>query len=513
MLHRVGRRLLQQAAAGCRQLSSLPEKAATETAFGEFLPLSDKAGVPVLVRLHERQWGALARLPAAKLKEAGYAGDELPSHVAVVRDAFGSHDDSQRSLAHEVAALGPHKVAVAAELTHPHNRLIVDNYELSDDGSYRLSSVGTDMVRFFKQHDLHTILVPDVLAAQDGLFTSVRGAQGGIKQSTNEVLMVAPTAFVFNPQAAQDNTFMNSAVNSFDPPPPPAAGSAAAQAPSSAQPPLSVTKRVLREFAALHHELTEVAGVKVNLFQHSLEHGTPDAVFPNNWFSTHPAGEAAGGVKQDTLVFYPMKCPNRQAERRADIKDVLQHWGYNRTLDMSPFESEGQYLEGTGVLVIDRINGVAYVALSERADRRLAQEWVSQLGYKDMVAFTASDAAGNTVYHTNVMMAIGTDVAVVCLESVADEAERRNLQQKLSQTHTIVDITRAQMAALCGNVLELEDGRGLPVMAMSTQAYNAFTEDQKRVLRRHVAALHHANIDTLERIGGGGVRCTLAEIF
>ena len=111
------------------------------------------------------------------------------------------------------------------------------------------------------------------------------------------------------------------------------------------------------------------------------------------------------------------------------------------------------------------------------------------------------------------MMAVGTSVAVVCLESISDDVERRNLAEKLSKTHEIVDITRQQMAALCGNVLELEDDRGLPVMAMSTRAYNAFTLDQKNTLRRHVAALHHANIDTLEHVGGGGVRCTLAEIF
>lgn len=503
MLARAGRRLLQAGEAGLvRQFSSLSEKSIHDTSFGEFLPLSDQAGVPVLVRLRERPWGALARLPPAALVDAGFAGDKLPSHVAVVRDAFGAHDDSHRPLSAEVARMGPHKVAVAADLTHPHNRLIVDDYELAEDGNYRLRTVGTDLLRFFKLHDMHTILVPDVRAAVAGQMTSAIGARRGIKQSTNEVLMVAPTAFVFNDQAAQDNTFMNMAVNSFDPP----AGATDPQ-------PLSVTRQVLKEFAGLHHELTEVAGVKVNLFQHSLLHGTPDAVFPNNWFSTHPAGEASGGLGEDTLVFYPMKCPNRQAERRDDIKDVLSHWGYNRVVDMSPMEDEGRYFEGTGVLVIDRINGVAYVSLSERADRQVAQAWVEQLGYKDLVTFTSTDGQGGTVYHTNVMMAIGTDVAVVCLESVADEAERRNLAQKLGKTHTIVDITRQQMAALCGNVLELEDGRGLPVLAMSTQAYNAFTADQKKVLRRHVAALHHAPVDTLEHTGGGGVRCTLAELF
>ena len=114
-----------------------------DTPFGEFIPLSDRAGVPVLVRLRERQWGALARLPADKVAEAGYGGGALPAHVAVVRDAFGAHDDSHRPLGAEVAALGPHKVAVAADLAHPHNRLVVDDYELAPDGAYRLRTVGT----------------------------------------------------------------------------------------------------------------------------------------------------------------------------------------------------------------------------------------------------------------------------------------------------------------------------------------------------------------------------------
>ncbi|KAL4540369.1 hypothetical protein Ndes2526A_g03354 [Nannochloris sp. 'desiccata'] len=208
-----------------------------------------------------------------------------------------------------------------------------------------------------------------------------------------------------------------------------------------------------------------------------------------------------------------MKCPNRQRERREDIQAVLNKMGYDRIVDMTGEERKNKYFEGTGVLVIDRVGGTAYVALSERAHPDLAAEWVDTLGYKEAVTFASSDSIGSAVYHTNVMMAIGTSVAVACLESIAHDKERKHFVSKLSKTHEIVDISRDQMASLCGNVLELEDGRGLPVMAMSTRAYNAFTEEQKKVLRKHVAALHHANIDTLEHIGGGGVRCTLAEIF
>jgi len=387
------------------------------------------------------------------------------------------------------------------ELRHPENRLVVDEYELtSADERYRVSTIATDLFTFMNRYNVPLLHVPDIHAvAAAGLSRDVLPSPL-IKQSTNRVLMVAPTAFVFNDQAAQDNTFMNSSTTTGG------AGNAGGHT--------LLTKKVLEEFSLLHHKLSEDAGVKVDLFQHSFDHGTPDACFPNNWFSTHSPAEAGGGVGKRTLVFYPMKCPNRQAERREDIIDVLRdHLGYEKILDLSREEENNKYFEGTGVLVIDRVRGTAYVSLSERADRDLAEKWVRELGYKDLVTFTSSDSNGGIVYHTNVMMAIGTTVAVICLESIADDKERRNLQAKLGATHEIVDITREQMAALCGNVLELEDGNGLPVLAMSTQAYNAFTPEQKKVMRKHVAALHHAPIDTLEHIGGGGVRCTLAELF
>jgi hypothetical protein len=462
-----------------------------DTSFGEFVRVAPDA--PLLVRLHERGWGALAALPASKLAEAGYAGGALPAHIAVVRDAFAAHDESPRLLADAVLPVGPSAVAVAADITQPHERLVVDQYRLDPgDAHYHLSSIGTDLLRFLRGHDVHVAHVPDVRAAAAAA-AAAAGAAAPRKQSTNEVLMVAPTAFVFNAQAAQDNSFMNTAT-----------GEALGE---------PVTRRVLKEFAGLYEVLAERAGVKVNLFQHSLDHGTPDACFPNNWFSTHAAGEGAGGVGASTLVYYPMKCPNRQAERRPDIKGVLAHLGYDRVVDLSGEEAGGRYFEGTGVLVLDRPGGVAYVALSERAHPGLAARWAEEVGYNEVVTFHSSDAAGAPVYHTNVMMAVGTGAAVVCLESVADDAERRHLAERLGRRHEVVDITRAQMAALCGNVLELEDGRGLPVLAMSSRAYHAFTPDQRKQLRRHVAELHHAPIDTLEHIGGGGVRCTLAEIF
>eukprot|EP01023_Acetabularia_acetabulum_P006260 TRINITY_DN12617_c0_g1_i5.p1 TRINITY_DN12617_c0_g1~~TRINITY_DN12617_c0_g1_i5.p1 ORF type:complete len:187 (+),score=36.22 TRINITY_DN12617_c0_g1_i5:365-925(+) len=182
-------------------------------------------------------------------------------------------------------------------------------------------------------------------------------------------------------------------------------------------------------------------------------------------------------------------------------------------LDLSFEENNGKYLEGTGALVVDRINGVVYVSLSERADEGLARQWAEHLGYKHVVCFKSTDQNGSIVYHTNVMMAVGTDVAVVCAEAVDDPQERKNLVDKLSATHEVIQITREQMSKFCGNILELQDSRGMPTMAMSTQAYNAFTESQLQTLKKHVASITHSPIDALESVGGGGVRCTLAEIF
>ena len=169
------------------------------------------------------------------------------------------------------------------------------------------------------------------------------------------------------------------------------------------------------------------AGVDVTLAAHDLAHNTPDAVFPNNWFSTHLGSEAEGATGEDTLVLYPMKCPNRAAERRPDLVSVLRGRGYPRVVDFSDKEARNVHFEGTGVLVLDRPRGVAYVSISERADAGAADEWAAALGYRDIVKFGSFGAGGHPVYHTNVMMAVGTGVAIVCGEAVRDAKERQHL--------------------------------------------------------------------------------------
>eukprot|EP00775_Hariotina_reticulata_P003023 gene3023-3304_t len=418
------------------------------------LPLPDASDSTVLMTLQQRPFAATTHLPA----DVAASITGKPKRVAVIRPAFIPYDVAQEPLSQVVAPLGPSAVALAAHTQLVPQRLLVDEYH-RHGSSFTLATPATELATYLHRRALDIAL------------------------STNSVLMVAPTAFGFNEQAAQDNSFMH-----------------AAEKPHGQS---SLTAAVCAEFAGLHRQLTDVAGVNVKLFQHHLSHGTPDAVFPNNWFSTHAAGEAAGGVGAKTLVLYPMKCPNRAAERRPEIVQFLQHQGYSRVVDMTGHEKHDQaYFEGTGVLVLDRVNGVAYVALSERADRGLAEQWVHALGYKDLVTFHSNDCRwdlrpGGGVWVT------GRELLVIgCV-----------LGSKLRATHEVVEISSGQMDALCGNVLELQGGLGLPVMAMSSQAYHAFTPDQRQVMRRHVADLVHAPIDTLEQVGGGGVRCSLAELF
>lgn len=470
--------LLRREAVGVRWLSAIPNQADAIPAGEAFSPAD---GSCFLVRLRERTWNPTTNLPETTVKQITGAA---PERVGIVRDAFAVHDQNERPLSQLMRCLQPQRVAVHPDLARPHTRAVVDHYERTSAGTYALKQAAIDLLSWLPMHGVRMQLAENLAAAK------LRNA----KQSTNEVLMVAPTAFGFNEQTAADNYFMHAAAK-------PGEGS-------------ELTKTVAAEFAQLHHQLTEVHGVRVSLMQHNLAHNTPDACFPNNWFSTHPRGEAAGGTAQSTLVLYPMKCPNRAAERRPELVDFLNARGYARVVDLSAAErTDHKYFEGTGVLVVDRVNGIAYVALSERADRSLAERWVRALGYKQLVAFHSTDSRAHPVYHTNVMMAIGTSVAIVCGESITDDTERRHLFDTLGRTHEIVDITCSQMDQLCGNALELEDRRGLPIMAMSTQAYKAFLPQQRATILRHCADIVHAPIDTLERVGGGGVRCTLGELF
>jgi hypothetical protein len=301
-------------------------------------------------------------------------------------------------------------------------------------------------------------------------------------QSARAVLMVRPASFGFNPQTAASNAFQR-----------------AADAPGGDE-----TQRLaLSEFDALARALQR-AGVEVLIASDTPRPAKPDAIFPNNWVSFHVDG---------TVALYPMLAPNRRAERREEILEQVVREGrfrVSRTVDLTHREAEGKFLEGTGSLVLDRAHRVAYASLSPRTDLDVLGEFAQLLDY-ELVTFEAGDAAAQSVYHTNVVMAIGTGFAVVCGEAIAQQPHRDAVFNKLRAAgHDIVDITQRQMQEFAGNLLELAPAGG-PVIALSTTAWSSLGLAQRRILESHAEILPVA-IPTIERIGGGGVRCMLAEL-
>ena len=302
------------------------------------------------------------------------------------------------------------------------------------------------------------------------------------RQSSNRVLMVRPAAFAFNEEAAATNAFMR---------------------PAERLGPAAIVERARAEFDGLVAAL-RAAGVDVTVVEDTAEPAKPDAVFPNNWFSTHADG---------TLVTYPMHAPSRRAERDGGVRQVLaQACRIDREIQLEHAEeTSGTFLEGTGSLVLDRLHRVAYLCRSERSDETLAARWCDLMAYR-LVAFEATDEEGLPVYHTNVIMAVGTREAVICLESVA-VADRARVREALAVTgRAVIDISFAQVRSFAGNMLEVVDGAGAARWAMSSQAYAALTEVQRGALSTQ-GPIIHADIEAIEQLGGGSARCMIAELF
>lgn len=251
------------------------------------------------------------------------------------------------------------------------------------------------------------------------------------------------------------------------------------------------------------------AGVQVAVFDDDPDADTPDALFPNNWISFHQDGRVG---------LYPMFAPNRRRERRESLIHVLvqdHDLVLDTLVDFTEFEAHDVFLEGTGSLILDRVNRLAFAAIGPRTDLQAAEHFCAAFEY-DLVPFTAVQTTGDReapIYHTNVMLAIGTDWAVVCPDVITDEEERKHVMESLAyEGRTIVNITPDQVNGFAGNVLEVRTADDQPVIAMSSSAHAQFTEDQCRALEAH-APIVHAPIPTIERLGGGSVRCMLAEVF
>lgn len=246
-------------------------------------------------------------------------------------------------------------------------------------------------------------------------------------------------------------------------------------------------------------------GITVRVLEDDEKPSTPDSIFPNNWFSTHT---------DDSLVIYPMYAKNRRDEvdkfYDAVHKIAREKSGKDRVLDYRDFARSNQFLEGTGSMVLDRENKIAYCALSPRSDKEVFEKFCSDLGYEG-VSFRATQD-GKEIYHTNVVMGVGKENVIICLEAIEQE-HREELKNKiLSSNKKIIEISLAQVKQFLGNTLELVGSEGKRYIAMSACAYNALTSEQREQIEQ-TCEIIHSPIPTIEFYGGGSVRCMLAEVF
>lgn len=299
-------------------------------------------------------------------------------------------------------------------------------------------------------------------------------------QTTNTVLMIRPTRFSFNQDTAANNRFQRPAAAAED-----------------------VQLKALQEFDGYVAALRE-HGVEVMVHNDSEAPHTPDSIFPNNWWSSHPDG---------TLVLYPMQGHNRRLERDKGVLDWLRgDYRVEQLLDLSSLEQQEVFLEGTGSMVLDREQRICYAGYSTRTHAKALDQLVEHLGY-ELCAFNAVDRHGVAIYHTNVMMSVGTKLAVVCLESLSDLGERNALRSRLERSgKQVMSLSFDQLESFAGNMLEVHNAAGEPLLVMSRTAWRSLHADQRRMVEAHAKPLP-VNIDTIERIGGGSARCMLAEVY
>jgi hypothetical protein len=303
-------------------------------------------------------------------------------------------------------------------------------------------------------------------------------------QYTSNILMIRPASFRMNEETAVNNYFQSE--TQLDP-----------------RMVVGAAQREFDEFVAL----LRANGVNVIVAEDIKENDTPDALFPNNWISMHEDGKVG---------LYPMFAENRRRERREDILDVLEENGFeiSEVIDYSSAEEEEVFLEGTGSLILDRENGIAYCALSDRADEELLIEFCEDFEYTPIIfgAYQSADNKRLPIYHTNVMMCVADRFAVICLDSIDDKKERKAVKEQLkSNGKTIVAITEKQMHEFAGNMLQVKATNG-PALVMSDRAYRSLQPDQIKTLESF-GPIIHPKLDIIETCGGGSARCMMAEIF
>ncbi|WP_300025894.1 citrulline utilization hydrolase CtlX [uncultured Maribacter sp.] len=304
-------------------------------------------------------------------------------------------------------------------------------------------------------------------------------------QITNTILMIRPVSFRMNEQTAVNNYFMEDIDMKNQ----------------------EINKKAQEEFDVFVSVLKD-KGVNVIVVQDTKEPDTPDSIFPNNWISFHANG---------TVGVYPMFAENRRNERREDVFEILEDNGFkiNDVIDYTSAEDEALYLEGTGSILLDRVNKKAYCALSERADEDLFIEFCEDFDFFPVI-FTANQSVDGKrlpIYHTNVMMALAENFVVICADTIDDKKERKNVLDHLKKDgKEVIAITEQQMHHFAGNMLQVLGSDDKRYMVMSSAAYHSLRPEQVAQIENHCGILH-SSLHTIETCGGGSARCMMAEVF
>jgi hypothetical protein len=306
-------------------------------------------------------------------------------------------------------------------------------------------------------------------------------------QSTDTLMMIRPVQFRFNEQTAANNYY---------------------QKVIEGMKPEEAQENAASEFDAFVEKL-RTKGIQVIVFEDTMNPDTPDSIFPNNWISFHGDGRVG---------LYPMYAENRRLERRKDILEKLQSaykLKITNTVDFTEHEAGGTYLEGTGSMILDRPNRLCYAAISLRTDEKILDEFCETFGYEAVkfVAKQTVDGKRMPIYHTNVMMCVADDFAIICADSIDDEAERKNVITKLDQIgKEVIEITEDQKHHFAGNMLQVRSTSGTPYLVMSAAAHQSLRVDQLAQIEKH-SEIISSSLDTIEALGGGSARCMMAEVF
>ncbi len=297
--------------------------------------------------------------------------------------------------------------------------------------------------------------------------------------TTSNILMIRPAGFDYNAETAINNAFQVKTENN------------------------NIQEKALKEFNDFVLTLKN-KGINVLVIDDTPEPHTPDSIFPNNWISFHQGG---------TIVLYPMFALNRRLERKPEVIDIIKkQFVVKHTVDLSNFEEQDKFLEGTGSMVLDHDKMIAYACISPRTNAELFKQFCEEMHYHP-VLFTAADKEGRQIYHTNVMMCVADKYVIICLDAITNAVEKDKVINTIHNSgKTLVPITLDQMNHFAGNMLQLSNQQGQPLLVMSTQAFDSLTKEQREQLE-NFNEIVHSSLNIIEANGGGSARCMIAEIF